>query len=114
LITGALLLVAQSAVATQASYQIAGLKQEQARLAATHDQLQSQLAQNQAANRVATAAQELGMAHPARWEYLRAAGSPIALAPPRPSDARTAVWSGVLAVLSAVTGRTLDTTNSPR
>src|SRR5256886_1303922 len=51
LIAAALLLVAQSAAATQASYQIATLKQEQAHLNAEHDQLLAQLAGDRAANR---------------------------------------------------------------
>jgi len=108
LVTGALLLVAQSAAATQASYQIATLKQEQARLTATHDQLQSQLAADQAANRVATAAQQLGMTHPSRWQYVHGAGSPIALRTGPPDSGRAGVVNGVLAVLGAVIGRPVD------
>jgi cell division protein FtsL len=111
LIAAALLLVAQSAAATQASYQIATLKQEQARLSAEHDQLQAQLAGDQAANRVANAAQQLGLSHPNRWQYLGAANSPIALGPP-PSQGRTGIWSNVLAVLGAVIGRPLDAADS--
>ena len=111
LVTGALLLVAQSAAATQASYQIATLKQEQARLTATHDQLQSQLAADQAANRVATAAQELGMTHPSRWQYLHGAGSPIALVPGPADSGRAGVVNGVLAVLGAVIGRPTDSSS---
>jgi len=61
LIAAAVLLVAQSAAATQASYQITTLKQEQARLSAEHDQLRAQLAADRAANRVATAAVQLGL-----------------------------------------------------
>jgi transposase len=111
LVTGALLLVAQSAAATQASYQIATLKQEQARLTATHDQLQSQLAADQAANRVATAAQQLGMTHPSRWQYIHGAGSPIALGPGPSESGRAGVVSGVLAVLGAVIGRPTDSSS---
>jgi len=108
LIAAALLLVAQSAAATQASYQIATLKQEQSRLAAEHDQLLAQLAADRAANRVATAAQQLGLSHPSRWQYVHATGSPIALGP-RPADSgRAGVWDRVLAVLAAVTGRPLN------
>src|SRR5256885_7810303 len=88
LIAAALLLVAQSAAATQASYQIATLKQEQARLAAEHDQLLAQLAGDRAANRVATPAQQLGLSHPNRWQYLHATGAPIPPGP-RPSDPGT-------------------------
>jgi hypothetical protein len=108
LVTGALLLVAQSAAATQASYQIASLKQEQARLIGAHDQLQAQLAQDQAANRVALDAQQLGMTHPSRWQYVGGARSPIALRTDPPNAGRTGVFSGVLALLSAVVGRPAD------
>ena len=108
LIAGALLLVGQSALATQASYQIATLKQEQARLSATHDQLQAQLAQDQAANRVAIAAQQLGMTHPSRWQYLNGTRSPIALRTDAPASGRQGVFNGVLAALSAVIGQPAD------
>src|SRR5437762_11260316 len=65
LIAAALLVVAQSAAATQASYQIATLKQEQAPLTAEHDQLLAQLAGDPAANCVASAALQLGPPIPA-------------------------------------------------
>src|ERR1700736_3411725 len=84
LIAAALLLVAQSAAATQASYQIATLKQEQARLSGEHDQLLAQLAGDRAANRVATAAQQLGLSHPSRWQYVHGTGSPV-VPGPRPA-----------------------------
>jgi cell division protein FtsL len=107
LIAAALLLVAQSAAATQASYQIATLKQEQARLSAEHDQLQAQLAADRAANRVASAAQQLGLTHPGRWQYVHATDSPIALGPRSATPARTGVLDGVMAVIGAITGRPL-------
>lgn len=114
LIAAALLLVAQSAAATQASYQIATLKQEQARLTAEHDQLLSQLAGVRAANRVATAAQQLGLSHPSRWQYVHAAGSPIALGPRPANVGHSGVLDGVLAVLGAMVGRPLNSTTSAR
>jgi cell division protein FtsL len=107
LIAAALLLVAQSAAATQASYQIATLKQEQARLSAEHDQLQAQLAADRAANRVASAAQQLGLTHPGRWQYVHATDSPIALGPRPATPGRTGVLDGVMAVIGAITGRPL-------
>jgi hypothetical protein len=100
--------VAQSAAATQASYQIATLKQEQARLTAEHDQFLAQLAGDRAANRVATAAQQLGLSHPSRWQYVQSTQSPIALGPHPANQGRTGVWDGVLAVLAAVIGRPLN------
>ena len=112
LVAAALLLVAQSAAATQASYQIATLKQEQARLAAEHDQLQAQLAADRAANRVAIAAQQLGLSHPNRWQYLPAVDSPIALGPVPANPGRSNVWDRVLAVVNAVTGRPLTAKTS--
>ena len=112
LVAAALLLVAQSAAATQASYQITTLKQEQARLSAEHDQLQAQLAADRAANRVATAAQQLGMSHPGRWQYVKGVDSPIALGPIPSKAGRPAVWDRVLAVLDTVTGRPLTTAHT--
>jgi hypothetical protein len=114
LIAGALLLVGQSAAATQASYQIASLKQEQARLSATHDQMQAQLAQDQAANRVALAAQELGMTHPSRWQYVNGSHSPIALRTGAPDSSHPGVFHGVLAALSAVIGQPVDPSSPVR
>ena len=114
LVTGALLLVAQSAAATQASYQIASLKQEEARLIGTHDQLQSQLAAEQAANRVAIAAQQLGMAHPSRWQYVNGAASPIALRTGPVGGGRAGVVSGVLAVVGAMIGHPVDPSSPTR
>jgi len=114
LIAAALLLVAQSAAATQASYQIATLKQEQARLNGEHDQLLAQLAGDRAANRVATAAQQFGFSHPTRWQYVRAAGSPIALGPHSTTPGRSSVVDGVLAVLGAMMGRPLNAPDSAR
>ena len=107
LVAAALLLVAQSAAATQASYQIANLKQEQARLSAEHDQLQAQLAGDRAANRVAIAAQQLGFTHPGRWQFVPAMDSPIALAPVPTTAGQPGIWNHVLAVLGAITGRPL-------
>lgn len=103
----ALVLVAQSAAATQQSYQIGALKQEQARLQAERDDLQARLAQVRAANRVDAAAVALGLSRPSRWQYVRGAASPIALAS-RPAQGRSGIWTGVLAVLSGVIGRPLD------
>jgi hypothetical protein len=107
LVAAALLLVAQSAAATQASYQIATLKQEQARLSGEHDQLQAQLAVDRAANRVAIAAQQLGLSHPSRWQFVKATNSPIALGPLPAGTGTTGVWDHVLAVLASLTGRPL-------
>jgi hypothetical protein len=99
--------VAQSAAATQASYQIANLKQEQAQLSAEHDQLQAQLAADRAATRVAIAAQQLGFTHPGRWQFVPAMDSPIALAPIPSTAHQPGIWNHVLAVLGAITGRPL-------
>ena len=102
LIASALLLVAQSAAATQSSYQITALKQKQAQLIAEQDQLQSKLLQARGANRVAVAAEALGMTHPSRWQYLNGASSPIALAPR--AQGHGPVVTGVLAVLTTLFG----------
>lgn len=106
-LAAALLLVAQSAAATQQSYEINALKQQQAKLLATRDDLQAQLAQARAANRVNAAALALGLNRPSRWQYVSGSASPIALGP-RPAPARGGLWSGVLAVLSGVIGRPID------
>jgi len=112
LLSAALLLVGASAAATQASYQIASLKIEQARLTTEYDQLQAQLAADQAANRVANAAQQLGMAHPNRWQYLSSAGSPIALGSQPADQSHRGIWANVLAVLDSVIGRPLSASAS--
>ena len=106
LVVGALILVAQSAAATQASYEIASLKQEQARLLAEQDQLHFQLAQAQAAYRVDSAAQALGLTRPGRWQYLSAGRSPIALNLEQHDHTR-AVWTNVFAALSTLVGKPL-------
>jgi hypothetical protein len=106
LIIGALILVAQSAAATQASYEIVSLKQEQARLLAERDQLHFQLAQAQAAYRVDSAAQALGLSRPGRWQYLSAVRSPIALNLDQHDHTR-AVWTNVFAALSTLVGKPL-------
>ena len=108
LISAALLLVAQSAAATQASYQIGALKDRQARLLAEQDQLQSELAQVRAPSRVAAVAQTLGMGQPARWQYVPGARSPIALAPQRPAEQPGGLLAGVLAVVGTLVGRAAD------
>jgi hypothetical protein len=105
--------VAQSAAATQASYQIATLKQERAQLSAEHDQLQAQLAADQAATRVAIAAQQLGMTQPSRWQFVKSATSPIALGPVPTTPATSGMWSHVLAVLGSLTGRPLAARTGP-
>lgn len=105
MMSAALLLVAQSAAATQASYQISALKDRQQRLVAEQDQLQSQLAQAQAPSRVASVASTLGMGQPARWQYLPGSASPIALAPTSPSSGHDSVLTGVLAVISTLVDR---------
>lgn len=106
LVVGALILVAQSASATQASYEIASLKQEQARLLAEQDQLHFELAQAQAAYRVDSSAQALGMARPGRWQYIPGGRSPIALNLDGQDQSR-AVWSSVFAALSTLVGKPL-------
>ncbi len=106
-LAAALLLVAQSAAATQQSYQISALKQEQAKLQGERDDLQAQLAQARAANRVDAAALALGLNRPSRWQYVPGSRSPIALAP-HPAQPRGGLWSGVLAVLSGAIGKPLD------
>ena len=100
-VTAALLLVGQSAMATQASYQITALTREQAGLLAERDQLQAELAQARAAYRVEGGAEALGMARPSRWAYLRQADSPIALGPhaPEHSDLLSTVFSAVGAAM---------------
>ncbi|HYM49641.1 MAG TPA: hypothetical protein VET65_03610 [Candidatus Limnocylindrales bacterium] len=105
LIAAALLLVAQSASATQASYQINALKDRQAHLLAEQDQLQSQLAQIRAPSRVASVALTLGMGQPARWQYVTGSPSPIALAPRHAADGQRGVLGGVLAVVGTLVGR---------
>jgi hypothetical protein len=63
---------------------------------------------------VALAAQQLGMTHPSRWQYLNGAHSPIALRSSAPNTGHSGVFNGVLAALSAVIGEPADPTNPVR
>jgi cell division protein FtsL len=115
LVFGALTVVAESAAATQASYQITALKQEQAQLQATSEQLQTELAQATAANRVDAAARLLGMTHPSHWQYLSMASSPIALGPHSAQEGRPAslLLNQLVAVVREVIGRPVGAVAHP-
>jgi len=107
LIAVALLLVGQSAVATQSSYQITALQQEQGRLTAEGQQLQVQLAQARAPKQVLGTAAAKGFVVPRCCNYLAQTQSPIALVSRAP-ETRPSLWTGVVAALTSIAGRPID------
>src|SRR5258708_747459 len=74
--------VAETAAATQASYQIANLKQEQADLMARQQQIRYQISMATSAGQIDGDAAKLGMVRSSQWQYLPGSTSPVALAKP--------------------------------
>jgi len=74
--------VAETAAATQASYQIANLKQEQAELMAQQQQIRYQISMATSAGQIDGDAAKLGMVRSSQWQYLPGSTSPVALARP--------------------------------
>ena len=74
--------VAETAAATQASYQIANLKQEQADLMAQQQQIRYQISMATSAGQIDGDAARLGMVRTNQWQYLPGSTSPVALARP--------------------------------
>jgi len=80
---GAVGYVAQTAQMTQASYQVATLQAQQTALRAQDQQLADQLARLSSAERVVTAARQMGMIPPTKWNYVSAAPTPLTTATPQ-------------------------------
>jgi hypothetical protein len=104
-ILGVLFYVAQSAGATQASYEIHALQGERQRLLAEQEQLTLQLARTASVNQVDAAAGALGLSHPGRWEPVAAAPAAIALAPEPGQAASAPASSGWMSILADLVGR---------
>jgi hypothetical protein len=104
-ILGVLFYVAQSAAATQASYEIHALQSEQQRLVAEQEQLTLQLANTASVNQVDAAAGALGLSHPKRWDPVAAVPAAIALAPGLGQAASTPASSGLMSILADMLGR---------
>ena len=80
----ALAYVAETAAATQASYEISNLKQRQAALQAQQQQTRFQISLATSAGQIDGDAARLGMIRSNQWQYLPNASSPVALARPDP------------------------------
>ena len=76
--------VAETAAATQASYQISNLKQRQAALLAQQQQTRFQISLATSAGQIDGDATKLGMVRSSQWQYLPGSSSPVALAKPDP------------------------------
>jgi hypothetical protein len=71
--------VAETATATQASYQIGALKAEQNQLLAEQQQIRYQISLQSSAGRIDADASRLGMVRSAAWQYVAGSTSPVAL-----------------------------------
>ena len=80
----ALAYVAETAAATQASYQISNLKQRQAELVAEQQRTRFQISLATSAGQIDGDAAKLGMVRSNQWQYLPGSSSPVALAKPDP------------------------------
>ena len=76
--------VAETAAATQASYQIATLKQQQSDLHVQQQQSRYQISLATSAGQIDGDAAKLGMVRSNQWQYLPGSTSPVALARPEP------------------------------
>jgi hypothetical protein len=74
--------VAETAAATQASYQIATLKQQQADMRAQQQQIRYRISLATSAGQIDGDAAKLGMVRSSQWQYLPGSTSPVALARP--------------------------------
>jgi hypothetical protein len=99
----ALAYVSESASATEASYRIAALKAQQAKLIAEQQQIRYQISLSSSAGQVDGRAAALGMVRAPHWQYLPSTASPLALAPAAVEPARPRM--GWIDELAAVLGR---------
>jgi hypothetical protein len=76
--------VAETAAATQASYQIGTLKTRQAELQAQQQQIRYQISLATSAGKIDGDAARVGMVRSSQWQYLPGSSSPVALARPAP------------------------------
>lgn len=97
--------VAQSAGATQASYQIHALQGERQRLLAEQQELTLQLARTASVNQVDAAAGALGLSHPKRWESVAGVPAAIALTPEQGETASAPPSGGLMSILADLMGR---------
>jgi hypothetical protein len=96
--------VAETAAATQASYQIANLKQEQADLMAQQQQIRYQISMATSAGQLDGDAAKLGMVRSSQWQYLPGSTSPVALARPE-NNGNTGAGHSWLDQLALALGR---------
>ncbi len=76
--------VAETAAATQASYQIGALKLKQAHLQAEQQQIRYQISLATSAGKIDGDAARVGLVRSSQWQYLPGSSSPVALARPAP------------------------------
>ena len=74
--------VAETAAATQASYRINGLRDQQRQLATDQQQIRYQISLQTSAGRLDSDAGKLGMVRSGQLQYVPATGNPVALATP--------------------------------
>jgi hypothetical protein len=82
-----LLYVAETATATQASYQIGNLKAHQLELLAQQQQIRYQISMQTSAGRLDGAASRMGMVPQGQVQYLPGSANPVALAGPQQAPA---------------------------
>jgi len=75
----ALAYVGETAAATQSSYQISGLKAQQAALLAQQQQIRYQISLQTSAGRLDGEANVMGMVRPTAWKYVAAGSARVAL-----------------------------------
>jgi cell division protein FtsL len=103
--------VAETAHATQAGYVASALDADQARLKAENQRLSDELARLKSAERIDTAAQQLGMRPSSRWAYVAEQPPPVA-APPGPNLAATQPEGDPFQRLVAVLSGSFGTRNA--
>lgn len=91
--------VAETAAATQASYQIGNLKLQQADLQAQQQQIRYQISLATSAGQIDGDAAKMGMVRSSQWQYLAGSTSPVALAgPPTVVNSANKSWLEQLAL----------------
>lgn len=99
--------VAETAAATQASYQIGNLKKQQQDLISQQQQIRYQISLQTSAGRLDGDAGKMGMVRQGQIQYLPSSHNPVALAPPDRS-APVAGQGSLLEQLATILGRPTD------
>lgn len=94
--------VAETASATQASYQIGALKARQQALISQEQQIRYQISLQSSAGRLDGDAGKMGMARQGQFQYLPGSHNPVALAPPSHAAAPVSPQGSWLEQLAAI------------